>query len=85
MDSGYVTEISLINRGSGYTSAPSVTVQSPDVSVYYKKQIDLSSASVTTLLDGKTSAAAYLQLEEKSGSDSSILAQVPVTIQARIS
>ena len=82
---GSITTISITTGGTGYTSAPAVSIDVPPSSVYYKKQIDLSSASVTSILNGNTSASAYLQVEEKSGSDTTVLAQVPITIQARIS
>jgi hypothetical protein len=85
IDNGSITTISIITGGTGYTSAPAVTIDSPPLSVYYKKQIDLSSASVTTLLAGGSSVAAYLQIEEKSGTDTTVLAQIPITIQSRIS
>jgi hypothetical protein len=85
IDNGSITTISITTGGTGYTSAPSVTIDAPPSSVYYKKQIDLSAASVTSILNGNTSASAYLQIEEKSGSDTTVLAQVPVTIQARVS
>jgi len=85
IDNGSITTISITTGGTGYTSAPSVTIDAPPSSVYYKKQIDLSAASVTSILSGNTSASAYLQIEEKSGSDTTVLAQVPVTIQARVS
>lgn len=85
IDNGSITTISITTGGTGYTSAPAITIDSPPSSVYYKKQIDLSTASVTSILSGNTSASAYLQIEEKSGTDTSVLAQVPITIQARIS
>jgi len=85
IDNGSITTISITTGGTGYTSAPAVTIDAPPSSVYYKKQIDLSAASVTSILNGNTSASAYLQIEEKSGSDTTVLAQVPVTIQARVS
>jgi hypothetical protein len=85
IESGAITTISITTGGTGYTSAPAVSIDAPPSSVYYKKQIDLSLASVTSILNGNTSASAYLQIEEKSGSDTTVLAQVPITIQARIS
>lgn len=85
LTNGTVTSISLTSQGSGYTSAPAVALGAPPSSVYYSKQIDLSGASVTTLLSGNSSASAYLQVEEKRGSDTTVLAQLPVTIQARVS
>jgi hypothetical protein len=85
IDNGSITTISITTGGTGYTSAPAVSIDSAPSSVYYKKQIDLSTASVTSILSGNTSASAYLQIEEKSGSDTTVLAQVPITIQARIS
>jgi hypothetical protein len=85
IDNGSIATISITTGGTGYTSAPAITIDSPPSSVYYKKQIDLSTASVTSILSGNTSASAYLQIEEKSGTDTSVLAQVPITIQARIS
>jgi len=85
IENGAITTISITTGGTGYTSAPAVSIDTPPSSVYYKKQIDLSSASVTSILNGNTSASAYLQIEEKSGSDTTVLAQIPVTIQARIS
>jgi hypothetical protein len=85
IDNGSITTISITTGGTGYTSAPAVSIDAATSSVYYKKQIDLSTASVTSILSGNTSASAYLQIEEKSGSDTTVLAQVPVTIQARIS
>lgn len=85
IDNGSITTISITTGGTGYTSAPAITIDSAPTSVYYKKQIDLSTASVTSILSGNTSASAYLQIEEKSGSDTTVLAQVPITIQARIS
>jgi hypothetical protein len=85
IDSGSITTISITTGGTGYTSAPAVAIDSAPSSVYYKKQIDLSVSSVTTLLAGNSSASAYLQIEEKSGTDTTVLAQVPITIQARIS
>jgi len=85
LTNGTVTSITLTSQGSGYTSAPAVALAAPASSVYYSKQIDLSGASVTTLLSGNSSASAYLQVEEKRGSDTTVLAQLPVTIQARVS
>lgn len=85
IDNGSITTISITTGGTGYTSAPAVSIDAATSSVYYKKQIDLSGASVTSILNGNTSAAAYLQIEEKSGTDTTVLAQVPITIQARIS
>jgi len=85
ISNGSITSISITTGGTGYTSVPDVTIDAAASSVYYKKQIDLSSASVTSILNGNTSASAYLQIEEKSGTDTTILAQVPITIQARIS
>jgi hypothetical protein len=85
IDNGSITTISITTGGTGYTSAPAVSIDSAPSSVYYKKQIDLSTASVTSILSGNTSASAYLQIEEKNGSDTTVLAQVPITIQARIS
>jgi hypothetical protein len=85
IENGSITTISITTGGTGYTSAPAVSIDAPASSAYYRKQIDLSVASVATLLGGNSSASAYLQIEEKSGSDTTILAQVPVTIQARIS
>jgi hypothetical protein len=85
LTNGTVTSITLTSQGSGYTSAPAVALAAPPSSVYYSKQIDFSTASVTTFLGGNSSASAYLQLEEKRGSDTTVLAQVPVTIQARVS
>ena len=85
IENGSITTISITTAGAGYTSAPAVAIDAPSSSVYYRKQIDLSSASVTSILNGNTSASAYLQIEEKSGSDTTVLAQVPVTIQARVS
>ena len=85
IENGSITTISITTGGTGYTSAPAVSIDAPASSAYYKKQIDLSVASVATLLGANSSASAYLQIEEKSGSDTTILAQVPVTIQARIS
>jgi len=85
IDSGSITTITITTGGTGYTSAPVATIDSAPSSVYYKKQIDLSTASVTTLLAGGSSASAYLQIEEKTGTDTTVLAQVPVTIQARVS
>jgi hypothetical protein len=85
LTNGTVTSITLTSQGSGYTSAPAVALAAPPSSVYYSKQIDLSGASVTTLLSGNSSASAYFQVEEKRGSDTTVLAQLPVTIQARIS
>jgi len=85
LTNGTVTSITLTSQGSGYTSAPAVALAAPPSSVYYSKQIDLSGASVTTLLSGNSSASAYLQVEEKRGSDTTVLAQLPVTIQARVS
>ena len=80
-----VVSITLDAAGSGYTGAPSVTLEAPGTSVYYSKQIDLSVAAVTTLLGGNSSASAYLQFEERRGTDSTVLAQVPVTVVARVS
>ena len=85
IDNGSITTISITTGGTGYTSAPAITIDSAPTSVYYQKQIDLSTASVTSILSGNTSASAYLQIEEKNGSDTTVLAQVPITIQARIS
>jgi len=85
IDNGSITTISITTGGTGYISTPAVSIDTPPSSVYYKKQIDLSAASVTSILNGNTSASAYLQIEEKSGSDTTVLAQVPVTIQARVS
>lgn len=85
LSNGTVSSISLDSAGSGYNSAPAVSLQAPDTSVYYSKQIDLSGASVTTLLAGGSSASAYLQVEEKRGADSTVLAQIPVTLFARVS
>jgi hypothetical protein len=85
LTNGSVTSISLTSGGSGYTSAPTVTLSAPPASVYYSKQIDLSGASVITLLGGNSSASAYLQVEEKRGSDTTVLAQLPVTVVARVS
>jgi hypothetical protein len=85
INNGSITTISVTNGGTGYTSAPEATIDFAPPSVYYKKQIDLSVASVTTLLAGSSSVAAYLQIEEKNGADTTVLAQVPVTIQSRIS
>jgi hypothetical protein len=85
IDNGSIQTISITSAGTGYTSAPAATIDVPSSSVYYKKQIDLSGASVTSILAGNSSASAYLQIEEKSGSDTTILAQVPINIQARIS
>ena len=84
ISNGSITTISITTGGTGYTSAPVATVDSAPSSVYYKKQIDLSIASVTTLLAGGSSASAYLQIEEKTGTDTTVLAQVPITIQARV-
>ena len=84
LSNGSVSSISLISRGSGYTSAPSVTLSAPPSSVFYRKQIDLSSPSVTTLLAGNSSVAATLQIEEKTGGETTVLAQVPITVLARI-
>ena len=85
IDNGSITTITITTGGTGYTSAPAATIDAAPSSVYYRKQIDLSVASVTTLLAGGSSASAYLQIEEISGSDTTVLAQVPITIQARIS
>ena len=85
IDNGSITTISITTGGTGYTSAPAATIDSAPSSVFYKKQIDLSVASVTTLLAGGSSVAAFLQIEEKSGADTTVLAQVPITIQSRIS
>jgi hypothetical protein len=85
IENGSITTISITTGGTGYTSAPAAILESAPSSVYYKKQIDLSVASVTTLLAGSSSVAAYLQIEEKSGADTTVLAQVPITIQSRIS
>jgi len=85
IDNGSITTISITTGGAGYTSAPAATIDSAPSSVFYRKQIDLSAASVTTLLAGGSSVAAFLQIEEKSGTDTTVLAQVPVTIQSRIS
>ena len=85
IENGSITTISITTGGTGYTSAPAVAIDAPSSSVYYRKQIDLSSASVTSILNGNTSASAFLQIEEKSGSDTTVLAQVPITIQARVS
>jgi hypothetical protein len=85
ISNGSITTISITTGGTGYTSAPAITIDPSPSSVYYKKQIDLSTASVTSILSGNSSASAYLQIEEKSGSDTTVLAQLPITIQARIS
>jgi hypothetical protein len=85
LTNGTVTSISLTSQGSGYTSAPAVALGAPPSSVYYSKQIDLSGASVTTLLSGNSSASAFLQVEEKRGSDTTVLAQLPLTVVARVS
>jgi len=85
IENGSIATISITTGGTGYTSAPAVVIDASPSSVYYKKQIDLSTASVTSILNGNTSASAYLQVEEKSGTDITVLAQVPITIQARIS
>ena len=85
VENGRVTDITLTSSGSGYTSAPSVTLDAPSVAVFYRKQIDLSVAGVTTILGGNSSASAFLQIEERAGADTTVLAQVPVTIQARVS
>ena len=85
LTNGTVTSISLTSQGSGYTSAPAVALGVPPSSVYYSKQIDLSGASVTTLLSGNSSASAFLQVEEKRGSDTTVLAQLPLTVVARVS
>lgn len=85
LTNGTVTSISLTAAGSGYTSAPDVALEAPDTSVYYSKQIDLSVAGVTTLLAGGSSASAFLQFEEISGANTTVLAQVPVTLVARVS
>jgi hypothetical protein len=82
---GEVTGLTITSAGSGYTSAPAVAVEAPETSVFYRKQIDLSTAAVTTLLGGGSSASAFLQIEEKAGADSTVLAQVPVTLVARVS
>ena len=84
IENGSIATISITTGGTGYTSAPAVVIDASPSSVYYKKQIDLSTASVTSILNGNTSASAYLQVEEKSGTDITVLAQVPITIQARI-
>ena len=85
IENGSITTISITTGGVGYTSAPAAVIDSAPTSVFYRKQIDLSAASVTTLLAGSSSVAAFLQIEEKSGADITVLAQVPITIQARIS
>jgi hypothetical protein len=85
LTNGTVTSISLTSQGSGYTSAPAVALGVPPSSVYYSQQIDLSGASVTTLLSGNSSASAFLQVEEKRGSDTTVLAQLPLTVVARVS
>lgn len=85
VENGRVTDITLTSSGSGYTSAPSVTLNAPSAAVFYRKQIDLSVAGVTTILGGNTSASAFLQIEERAGADTTVLAQVPVTMQARVS
>jgi len=85
LTNGTVTSISLTSQGSGYTSAPAVALGAPPSSVYYSKQIDLSGASVTTLLSGNSSASAFLQVEEKRGGDTTVLAQLPLTVVARVS
>jgi hypothetical protein len=85
LTNGSVTSISLTSQGSGYTSAPAVALGAPPSSFYYSKQIDLSGASVTTLLSGNSSASAFLQVEEKRGSDTTVLAQLPLTVVARVS
>jgi len=85
VSNGSVTSITITTGGTGYTSAPTVSLQAPDTSVYYSKQIDLSMAAVTTLLGGNSSASAFLQVEEKSGTNTTVLAQVPVTLVARVS
>lgn len=84
IENGAITTISITTGGTGYTSTPAVSIDVPPSSVYYRKQIDLSVASVTSILNGNTSASAYLQIEEKSGADTTVLAQVPITIQSRI-
>lgn len=81
---GEVTGLTITSAGSGYTSAPAVSVEAPETSVFYRKQIDLSTAAVTTLLGAGSSASAFLQIEEKAGADSTVLAQVPVTLVARV-
>lgn len=85
VENGRISGITLSNAGSGYTSAPSVTLEAPSAAVFYRKQIDLSVAGVTTILGGGSSASAFLQIEEKAGTDTTVLAQLPVTIQARVS
>lgn len=85
VSNGSVTSITITTGGTGYTSAPAVSLAAPDPSVYYSKQIDLSVAGVTTLLGGSSSASAFLQVEEKSGANTNVLAQVPVTLVARVS
>ncbi|NDD53080.1 hypothetical protein EBZ39_04235 [bacterium] len=45
LTNGTVTSISLTSAGSGYTNSPSLIFSAPPASVYYSKQIDLSSAS----------------------------------------
>ena len=85
LSNGSIVSVALTESGSGYTSAPSVIIQDPPSSVYYTKQIDFTGSSVTTLLGDNTSASAYLQIEEKTSGDISVLAQIPVTIQSRIS
>lgn len=81
---GEIVQISVACAGYGYSSAPSVTIESPQNYVYYTKQINLSSQSVTSFLSGQTSSSAYMQVDEKSGSLTNVLAQIPINIQARI-
>lgn len=82
-DSG-VQSFAVVNRGSGYTSAPGIAVPAPTASYYYTGGMNLSGASVATLLNGQTSANAFLQIEEIRGSDTAVLAHVPVIVSARV-
>jgi hypothetical protein len=85
INNGSITSISLISQGSGYTSAPSVIMDAPPSAIYYSRQINLSTSSVATLLLNDSTGSAYLQIDENRGSDTTVLAQIPVTIQARVS
>ena len=85
LENGTVTSITITTGGTGYTSAPAVALQAPGTVYYYAKALDMSGAGVTTLLGSSSNASAYLQIEEKYGADTTVLAQLPVTIQQRVS
>jgi hypothetical protein len=84
VENGSVTKIQLTSSGKKFTSTPSVLIGNPTSYVFYTKQINLNQQTVVSYLSGSSSQNAYLQIDEKTGSDTTVVAQIPVIIQARI-